>query len=148
VNVCHQAAVAWSASGAEANDREGDYSSQGFGTLPHLAEGPIIATAPDRTAIIDARRVAETTTVRRPGGGVSEMPALLSWLVDVHEHIIAKVRRAIVRLAAAPDHGSSCWSLRSVLRRHEQQVRVLAAYTDGSQPVSLFLNHKAGVPVG
>ena len=58
----------------------------------------------------------------------SQVPAMLSRLLEAHEMIIAKVRHAVTRTAANDDSGTNDLLVSDVLRRHELQVWFLAEH--------------------
>jgi starvation-inducible DNA-binding protein len=79
-------------------------------------------------AVGDPRHAAEITTIPRPPNGVEEVPAMLSRLLEAHEMIITKVRRAVTLTAANRDDGSNDMLMSDVLRGHELQVWFLAEH--------------------
>jgi starvation-inducible DNA-binding protein len=79
-------------------------------------------------AVADPRHVAEITTIPRPPDGVEEVPAMLSRLLEAHEIVIAKVRKAISHTAANRDDGSNDMLMGDVLRRQELQVWFVAEH--------------------
>jgi starvation-inducible DNA-binding protein len=79
-------------------------------------------------AVGDPRHAAEITTIPRPPNGVEEVPAMLSRLLEAHETIITKVRRAVTLTAANRDDGSNDMLMSDVLRGHELQVWFLAEH--------------------
>jgi len=79
-------------------------------------------------AIADPRHVAEVTSIPRPPDGVEEVPAMLSRLLEAHEIIIEKVRRAIEKTAANGDAGTNDLLMGDVLRTNELQVWFIAEH--------------------
>jgi starvation-inducible DNA-binding protein len=79
-------------------------------------------------AIADPRHVAEVTTVPRPPDGVEEVPAMLSRLLEAHEIVIEKVRKAIERTEANGDAGTNDLLMGDVLRTNELQVWFIAEH--------------------
>jgi starvation-inducible DNA-binding protein len=79
-------------------------------------------------AIADPRHVAEVTSIPRPPDGVEEVPAMLSRLLEAHEIIIEKVRRAIEKTEANGDAGTNDLLMGDVLRTNELQVWFIAEH--------------------
>jgi starvation-inducible DNA-binding protein len=73
-------------------------------------------------AVGDPRHAAELTTIDRPPNGAEEVPAMIHRLLDAHEVVIAKVRRAIDKTDKNADWGSNDLLMSDVLRRNELQV--------------------------
>jgi starvation-inducible DNA-binding protein len=73
-------------------------------------------------AVGDPRHAAELTTIDRPPNGAEDVPAMIHRLLDAHETIIEKVRKAIDRTEKNEDFGSNDMLMGDVLRRHELQV--------------------------
>ena len=70
----------------------------------------------------DPRHAAELTSIERPPDGAEDVPAMLQRLLEAHETVIAKVRRAIELTNENADWGSNDLLMGDVLRRHELQV--------------------------
>jgi starvation-inducible DNA-binding protein len=87
----------------------------------------------------DPRHAAELTTIERPPDGAEPVAAMLERLLDAHETVISKVRRAIDRTNESADWGSNDLLMSDVLRRNELQVwfvrehLIEAGLTDGSR---------------
>ncbi len=79
-------------------------------------------------AVGDPRHAAELTTIDRPPNGAEEVPAMIHRLLDAHETVIAKVRRAIDRTDKNADWGSNDLLMSDVLRRNELQVWFVSAH--------------------
>jgi starvation-inducible DNA-binding protein len=73
-------------------------------------------------AVGDPRLAAELTTIERAPDGAEEVPAMIHRLLDAHETLIIKVRRAIVRTDKNEDWGTNDLLMSDVLRRNELQV--------------------------
>jgi starvation-inducible DNA-binding protein len=73
-------------------------------------------------AVGDPRHAAELTTIDRPPNGAEEVPAMIHRLLDAHETILEKVRKAIDKTEKTSDWGSNDLLMSDVLRRHELQV--------------------------
>src|SRR5438094_6497468 len=58
-------------------------------------------------AVGDPRHAAELTTIPRPPDGAEEVPVMIGRLLDAHEIIIEKVRRAIEATEESSDWGSN-----------------------------------------
>lgn len=78
--------------------------------------------------IADPRHVAEVTTIPRPPDGVEEVPAMLSRLLEAHEMIIEKTRKAIKKTAQTGDDGTNDLLMSDVLRTNELQVWFIAEH--------------------
>lgn len=76
----------------------------------------------------DPRHAAELTTIERPPNGAEEVPAMIHRLLDAHETVITKVRRAINRTDKNEDWGSNDLLMSDVLRRNELQVWFVSAH--------------------
>ena len=84
-------------------------------------------------AVGDPRHVAELTRIERPPDGVEEVPAMLSRLLDAHEHIIRETRRVAVRADELGDLVSNDILVSDVLRTNELQAWFVAEHlVDGS----------------
>ncbi len=79
-------------------------------------------------AVGDPRHAAELTTIERPPDGAEEVPAMIHRLLDAHETIVEKVRRAIVRTEKSGDWGTNDLLMGDVLRRHELQTWFTASH--------------------
>ena len=78
--------------------------------------------------IADPRHVAEVTTIPRPPDGVEDVPAMLSRLLEGHEILVGKVRKAIKRTAETGDDGTNDLLMSDVLRTNELQVWFIAEH--------------------
>ena len=76
----------------------------------------------------DPRHAAELTSIPRPPNGAEEVPVVLGRLLDAHETIIEKVRKALDKTEKSKDMGSNDLLMGDVLRRHEMQVWFLAEH--------------------
>ena len=76
----------------------------------------------------DPRHAAELTTIDRPPNGAEDVPAMIHRLLDAHETIIEKVRKAIDKTEKNEDLGSNDLLMGDVLRRHELQVWFVAEH--------------------
>jgi starvation-inducible DNA-binding protein len=79
-------------------------------------------------AVGDPRHAAELTTIQRPPNGAEDVPSMIHRLLDAHEIVIEKVRRAIDKTEASKDWGSNDLLMGDVLRRHELQVWFVAVH--------------------
>lgn len=79
-------------------------------------------------AVGDPRHASELTTIPRPPNGAEEVGAMIHRLLDGHETIIAKVRKAIARTEKNEDWGSNDLLMSDVLRRNELQVWFIAEH--------------------
>jgi starvation-inducible DNA-binding protein len=79
-------------------------------------------------AVGDPRHAAELTTIPRPPDGAEEVPVMLSRLLDAHEIIIEKVRKALDATEKSKDLGTNDLLMGDVLRRHELQVWFVAEH--------------------
>jgi starvation-inducible DNA-binding protein len=79
-------------------------------------------------AVGDPRHAAELTTIDRPPNGAEEVAVMIHRLLDAHETIIEKVRKAIDRTEQSGDWGSNDLLMSDVLRRHELQVWFVASH--------------------
>jgi starvation-inducible DNA-binding protein len=79
-------------------------------------------------AVGDPRHAAELTTIDRPPNGSEDVPAMIHRLLDAHELVIEKVRRAIDKTEKSGDWGSNDLLMSDVLRRHELQVWFVAEH--------------------
>jgi starvation-inducible DNA-binding protein len=79
-------------------------------------------------AVGDPRHAAELTTIERPPNGAEEVPVMIHRLLDAHETVIEKVRRAIEKTEKSSDWGSNDLLMSEVLRRNELQVWFIAEH--------------------
>jgi starvation-inducible DNA-binding protein len=79
-------------------------------------------------AVGDPRHAAELTTIPRPPDGAEEVPVMISRLLDAHEVIIEKVRKALDETEKSKDLGTNDLLMGDVLRRHELQVWFVAEH--------------------
>ena len=73
-------------------------------------------------AVGDPRHAAELTTIERPPNGAEEVAAMIHRLLDAHETIIEKVRKAIKKTEESEDWGSNDLLMGDMLRTNELQV--------------------------
>ncbi|MDQ6794480.1 MAG: DNA starvation/stationary phase protection protein [Chloroflexota bacterium] len=76
----------------------------------------------------DPRHAAELTTIQRPPDGAEDVPAMIHRLLDAHETILEKVRKAIDKTEKSSDWGSNDLLMSDVLRRHELQVWFVSSH--------------------
>ena len=79
-------------------------------------------------AVGDPRHAAELTSIPRPPDGAEEVPVMISRLLDAHEIIIEKVRKALDATEKSKDLGTNDLLMGDVLRRHELQVWFVAEH--------------------
>lgn len=79
-------------------------------------------------AVGDPRHAAELTTIDRPPNGAEDVAAMIHRLLDAHETIIEKVRKAIDKTEKSSDWGTNDLLMGDVLRRHELQVWFVAEH--------------------
>jgi starvation-inducible DNA-binding protein len=79
-------------------------------------------------ALGDPRHAAELTSIDRPPDGAEDVPAMIHRLLDAHETVIDKVRRAIKKTEKSGDWGSNDLLISDVLRRHELHVWFVAEH--------------------
>jgi starvation-inducible DNA-binding protein len=79
-------------------------------------------------AVGDPRHAAELTTIPRPPDGAEEVPVMIDRLLDAHETIIEKVRKALDKTEKNKDLGTNDLLMGDVLRRHELQVWFIAEH--------------------
>jgi len=79
-------------------------------------------------AVGDPRHAAELTTIERPPNGAEEVAAMIHRLLDAHQAIVEKVRRAIERTEKSGDWGTNDLLMGDVLRRHELQTWFVASH--------------------
>jgi starvation-inducible DNA-binding protein len=79
-------------------------------------------------AVGDPRHAAELTTIDRPPNGAEDVPEMIHRLLDAHEIILEKVRKAIDKTEKSSDWGSNDLLMSDVLRRHELQVWFVSSH--------------------
>jgi starvation-inducible DNA-binding protein len=79
-------------------------------------------------AVGDPRHAAELTTIERPPNGAEDVPVMIHRLLDAHETVIEKVRKAIDKTEQTKDWGSNDLLMSEVLRRNELQVWFVAEH--------------------
>jgi starvation-inducible DNA-binding protein len=79
-------------------------------------------------ALGDPRHAAELTSIDRPPDGAEDVPAMIHRLLDAHETVIDKVRRAIKKTEKSGDWGSNDLLMSDVLRRHELHIWFVAEH--------------------
>lgn len=79
-------------------------------------------------AVGDPRHAAELTTIERPPNGAEDVPVMIHRLLDAHETILEKTRRAIEKTEKSSDWGSNDLLMSDVLRRNELQVWFVAEH--------------------
>jgi starvation-inducible DNA-binding protein len=79
-------------------------------------------------AVGDPRHAAELTTIERPPHGAEDVPVMIHRLLDAHETVIEKVRKAIDKTEESKDWGSNDILMSEVLRRNELQVWFVAEH--------------------
>ncbi|MFB6571281.1 Dps family protein [Streptomyces noursei] len=79
-------------------------------------------------AVGDPRHAAEITSVPRPPGGVEEVPAMLSRLLEAHETILIDAHDAAARTAEYGDDGTIDLLVSQVIRTGERQAWFLAEH--------------------
>ena len=79
-------------------------------------------------AVGDPRHAAELTTIERPPNGAEEVAAMIHRLLDAHETIIEKVRKAIKKTEESEDWGSNDLLMGDVLRTNELQVWFVSSH--------------------
>ena len=79
-------------------------------------------------AVGDPRHAAELTTIPRPPDGAEEVRVMIGRLLDAHEIIIEKVRKALDATEKSKDLGTNDLLMGDVLRRHELQVWFVAEH--------------------
>src|SRR5262249_38690454 len=84
-----------------------------------LLGGISLAMAPD---------IAETTTIPRPPRGREGVPVQISRLLDAHEIILQKARRAAREATDAGDDGTNDLLISDVIRTNELQVWFVAEH--------------------
>jgi starvation-inducible DNA-binding protein len=73
-------------------------------------------------AIGDPPHVAEMTTIPRPPDGAESVSSMLSRLLEAHEIVLQKVRKAIEKTDKGEDAGSNDLLVSQVLRTNETHV--------------------------
>lgn len=79
-------------------------------------------------AVGDPRHAAELTTIPRSPDGVEAVPAMLSRLLEGHEILITKLRKAIELTDKNKDAGTNDMLMGDVLRTNEFQVWFIAEH--------------------
>jgi starvation-inducible DNA-binding protein len=79
-------------------------------------------------AVGDPRHAAELTTIDRPPNGAEDVPEMIHRLLDAHEIILEKVRKAIDKTEKSSDWGSNDLLMSDVLRRDELQVWFVSSH--------------------
>jgi starvation-inducible DNA-binding protein len=79
-------------------------------------------------AVGDPRHAAELTTIERPPNGAEDVPVMIHRLLDAHETVIEKVRKAIDKTEESKDWGSNDILMSEVLRHNELQVWFVAEH--------------------
>lgn len=79
-------------------------------------------------AIGDPRQAAEVTAIERPPDGAEDVPAMLVRLLDAHETVIGRIRKAIEATERSKDWGTNDLLMGDVLRRHELQAWFISAH--------------------
>jgi starvation-inducible DNA-binding protein len=79
-------------------------------------------------AVGDPRHAAELTTIDRPPNGAEDVPAMIHRLLNAHEIVLEKVRKAIDKTEKSSDWGSNDLLMSDVLRRHELQVWFVSSH--------------------
>ena len=79
-------------------------------------------------AVGDPRHVAEITRIPRPPDGAEEVPAMLSRLLEAHEHIIKDARELAQRADELGDLVTNDILVSDVLRTNELQVWFIAEH--------------------
>jgi starvation-inducible DNA-binding protein len=79
-------------------------------------------------AVGDPRHAAELTTVPRPPDGAEPVPVMIDRLLEAHETVIEKVRKAIAATEENEDWGTNDLLMGDILRRHELQVWFLSEH--------------------
>lgn len=100
------------------------------------------------TAVGDPRHVAELTRVERPPDGAEEVPAMLSRLLDAHEHIIREARKIAARADELGDFVSNDILISDVLRTNELQVWFVAEHLVDTPLVIVREKTSGGGPAG
>jgi starvation-inducible DNA-binding protein len=79
-------------------------------------------------AVGDPRHAAELTTIDRPPNGAEDVPAMIHRLLNAHEIVLEKVRKAIDKTEKSSDWGSNDLLMSDVLRRNELQVWFVSSH--------------------
>ena len=79
-------------------------------------------------AVGDPRHAAELTAIPRPPDGGEAVPSMIDRLLEAHEIVIGRVRKAITATEETGDWGSNDLLMSDVLRRHELQVWFIAEH--------------------
>lgn len=79
-------------------------------------------------AVGDPRHAAELTSIPRPPDGAEAVPSMIDRLLEAHETVVGRVRKAIKATEESEDWGTNDLLMSDVLRRHELQVWFLAEH--------------------
>ena len=79
-------------------------------------------------AVGDPRHAAELTTIPRPPDGAEPVPVMIDRLLEAHETVIEKVRKAIAATEENEDWGTNDLLMGDVLRTHELQVWFISSH--------------------
>ncbi len=79
-------------------------------------------------AVADPRHAAELATIPRPPNGAENVPAMLARLLQGHQIVLEKVRKAIEATASNGDAGTNDLLVSEVLRTNETHVWYLAEH--------------------
>jgi starvation-inducible DNA-binding protein len=79
-------------------------------------------------AVGDPRHAAELTTIERAPDGAEDVPAQITRLLQAHETILGKTRKAIEATDESKDWGSNDLLMSDVLRTNELQVWFIAEH--------------------
>jgi starvation-inducible DNA-binding protein len=79
-------------------------------------------------AVGDPRHAAELTAIPRPPDGAEAVGSMIDRLLEAHEIVIGRVRKAIDATEKSKDWGSNDMLMGDVLRRHELQVWFVAEH--------------------
>jgi len=79
-------------------------------------------------AVGDPRHAAELTSIPRPPDGAEAVGSMIDRLLEAHELVIKRVRKAIDVTQENKDAGTNDMLMGDVLRRHELQVWFVAEH--------------------
>ena len=79
-------------------------------------------------AVGDPRHAAELTSIGRPPDGAEAVGSMINRLLEAHEAVIGRVRKAIDATEKSRDWGSNDLLMGDVLRRNELQVWFIAEH--------------------
>ena len=79
-------------------------------------------------AVGDPRHAAELTSIPRPPDGAEAVGSMIDRLLEAHEAVIGRVRKAIDATEKSKDWGSNDMLMGDVLRRNELQVWFIAEH--------------------